>query len=135
MLLPWHIYQEAESDGVGIHFMTMESCACLSIPGHLAVDPAKLHTTPEETTAVAHELGHIATFSFYNVNSPFDERQRCENRADRAAILRHIDKEELLALLHNGVTEPWELAEHFGFTEEFMKKAVQLYTKGNLSTE
>lgn len=135
MLLPWHIYQEAESDGIGVHFMTMESCSCLSVPGHLAVDPAKLRTTSEETTAVAHELGHIATSSFYNVHSPFDERKRCENRADRAAILRHINKEELLNLLNSGITEPWELADHFGFTEEFMKKAVHLYTQGNLWVE
>lgn len=135
MLLPWHIYEEAEADGVGVHFLSMEAQPSLSIPGHIAMDPRRLPTTAEETTAAAHELGHVNTGSFYNVFSPFDDRRRCENKADRAAIIRHIDREELLGLLRRGVTQPWELSEHFGFTEEFMKKAVCLYTCGNLSPE
>lgn len=40
-----------------------------------------------------------------------------------------------MQLLKRGVTQPWELAEHFGFTEAFMKKAVCFYTHGNLATE
>lgn len=135
MLLPWHIYEEAEADGVGVHFLPMESLRSLSVPGHMAIDPGRLPTTAEETTAAAHELGHVNTGSFYNIYSPCDDRRRCENQADRAAILRHIDREELLGLLRRGVTQPWELSEHFGFTEDFMRKAVCLYTQGNLDPE
>ncbi len=135
MIMPWHIYQDAEADGVDVHFFAMEAQPSLSVPGHIAIDVEKLPNTLEETTAAAHELGHINTGSFYNINSPFDNRRKCENRADRAAILRYIDKDELLALLKRGTTQLWELAEHFGFTEEFIKKAICLYTHGNLAVE
>lgn len=135
MVMPWHIYQEAEADGVDVHFIKMEEQASLSVPGHIAIDLARLPTTAEEATVAAHELGHINTGSFYNIHSVCDNRRKCENRADRAAIQRYIDKEELMQLLKRGITQPWELAEHFGFTEDFMKKAVCFYTHGNLATE
>ena len=135
MLLPWHIYEEAEADGVDVHFLKMEEQASLSIPGHIAVDPERMPTTAEETTAAAHELGHITTGSFYNVYSPCSDRQKCENQADRAAIIRHIDRDVLFRLMEHGMTQLWELADYFGFTENFMKKAICLYTHGNLATE
>ena len=34
-----------------------------------------------------------------------------------------------------GCTELWELAERFGVTEGFMKKAVCLYVHGNVAEE
>ena len=135
MIMPWHIYQEAEADGVDVHFIKMEEQASLSVPGHIAIDIAKLPTTAEEATAAAHELGHINTGSFYNIHSICDNHRKCENRADRAAIQRYIDKEELLYLLKRGINQLWELADHFGFTEDFIKKAVCYYTHGNLATE
>lgn len=135
MIMPWHIYQEAEADGVDVHFLSMEEQASISVPGHIAIDKRKLPTTAEEATAAAHELGHVNTGSFYDIHSKYANRRKCENRADRAAIRRHIDKDELMGLLKRGITQPWELAEHFGFTEDFIKKAVCLYTHGNLATE
>jgi hypothetical protein len=35
----------------------------------------------------------------------------------------------------DGYTEFWELAERFGVTEEFAKKAVCYYVHGNLASE
>ena len=135
MLLPWHIYEEAEADGVDVHFLKMETQASMSVPGHMAVDTARLPTTAEETTAAAHELGHIDTGSFYNIHSPCDDRKRCENIADKSAIVRHIDKDLLFRLMERGMTQLWELADYFGFTEDFIKKAVCYYTHGNLAAE
>jgi len=34
-----------------------------------------------------------------------------------------------------GCTELWQLADRFGVTEDFVKKAVCLYVHGNLATE
>lgn len=135
MLMPWHIYQEAESDGVGVHYLHMETQCSMSVPGHIAIDPDKMETTADEVTAAAHELGHVNTESFYNIYSPVDDRRRCENRADRYAIQRYIDKDTLFSLMERGVTQLWELAEYFGFTEDFMKKAVCFYTYGNLAAD
>ena len=41
----------------------------------------------------------------------------------------------LLRAIRSGMTEYWQLAEHFGFTEEFVRKAVCLYFCGNLADE
>ena len=58
-----------------------------------------------------------------------------ENRADKWAIQRLIPLPELDAARADGHTELWELAEYFGVTEDFMRKAVCWYTHGNLATE
>ena len=34
-----------------------------------------------------------------------------------------------------GHTEIWDLADHFGVTEGFMRKVICYYTYGNLATE
>lgn len=43
-----------------------------------------------------------------------------------------VDLDEAVA---EGHTEFWDLAEYFGVTEDFVKKAVRWYTYGNLATE
>ena len=35
----------------------------------------------------------------------------------------------------DGITDQWELAEHFGVSVPFLQKALCLYTYGNLATE
>ena len=64
-----------------------------------------------------------------------DCRQRHENQANRWAIQTLIPVDDLDEAVAEGCTEVWELAERFGVTEEFMKKAVCLYVHGNLATE
>ncbi|MGN0625284.1 MAG: hypothetical protein ACI4I8_03365, partial [Oscillospiraceae bacterium] len=46
---------------------------------------------------------------------------------DMAAILQYIPLEELRECLRHGIVEPWDLAEHFGVTEEFMRKSIGYY--------
>ena len=43
--------------------------------------------------------------------------------------------EDLDVAVADGYTDIWSLAEHFGVTEDFMRKAVCWYTHGNLATE
>ena len=75
MILPWHIYQEAEADGIQVHFLRFEEQASMSMPGHIGIDTSKLPTTAEESTAAAHELGHDCTGTYYGVRSTREERQ------------------------------------------------------------
>ncbi len=84
---------------------------------------------------MAHELGHVHTGSFYNIHASLPLRRKYENKADRYAIERYIDKGELLRVLQSGLTQYHQLAHHFGFTEDFMKKAVCYYIHGNLAVE
>ena len=62
-------------------------------------------------------------------------RSKHENRADKWAVNKLIPVDELDQAVEDGHTELWDLADHFGVTEEFMRKAVCWYTYGNLATE
>lgn len=135
MILPWHIYAEAEEYGVGVHFMEMEKRVSLSVPGNFVMDTRRLPTTEQETTAAAHELSHVLKHAFYNVHSPIDNRQKCENKANRHAILHYVDGDELQSMMEREDYDLPQIAQHFGFTEDFMKQAICYYVHGNLDVE
>lgn len=88
-----------------------------------------------ERVHLSHELGHCATGSFYSIHTKVDSRRRHENRADKWAVQKLIPVDALDDAIASGCTELWELAERFGVTESFIKKAVCLYVHGNLATE
>ena len=52
--------------------------------------------------------------------------------AETTSLDDALDLDDAVA---QGCTELWELAERFGVTEDFVKKAVCLYVHGNLATE
>ena len=89
----------------------------------------------QERVHLGHELGHCVTGSFYSIYTAIDCRQRHENKADKWAIQALIPVEELDAAVADGCTEFWELAERFGVTEEFVRKAVCYYVHGNVAAE
>ncbi len=89
----------------------------------------------QELTHLAHELGHCLTGSFYSIHTVVDCRQRHENRADKWAVRQLIPEEALDEAVAEGCTEIWALAERFGVTETFMRKAVCLHVHGNVATE
>ena len=101
----------------------------------IGVDSSVLDGGQQERVHISHELGHCLTGSFYNRYSPYDLRQRHENRADKWAIEQLIPVEELDDAVAGGCTEIWELAEHFQVSEDFMRKAVCWHTHGNLAQE
>ena len=89
----------------------------------------------QERVHLGHELGHCLTGSFYNRYAAVDCRQRHENQANKWAIRTLIPVDDLDRAVAEGCTEVWELAERFGVTEDFVKKAVCLYVHGNLAAE
>ena len=101
----------------------------------VAIDPLRISNEADERNKLAHELGHCITGSFYNKYAKFDCRRRHENAADKWAIQQLISVEDLDEAIADGCTEFWELAERFGVTEEFIRKAVCWYVYGNLATE
>ncbi len=60
-------------------------------------------------------------------------RRFIENRADKWAIQKLVPKDELEEAVSRGITEPWELAEYFDVTPEFMYMAMWYYENGNLA--
>lgn len=102
---------------------------------YIGIDRSVQDGGPDERVHLAHEIGHCITGSFYNIYAAIDYRQRHENRADKWAIAQLVPVADLDEAVADGCCEIWELAEHFGVTEEFMKKAVCYYVHGNVATE
>ena len=101
----------------------------------VGMDQSILDGSTQERTHLAHELGHCVTGSFYNRYAAIDCRQRHENRANKRAIEWLIPLDALDQAIADGHTALWDLAEHFGVTEDLLRKAVCWYTYGNLATE
>lgn len=134
------LYRLAERKNIVVDCFRLKKREALSIMDfdgacYIAIDPFRLNGEQDERLKLGHELGHCLTGSFYNRYADCDVRQKHENRADKWAIRRLIPKDKLDEAVADGFTEMWELAEHFGVTEEFMRKAVCLYVHGNLNTE
>ena len=108
----------------------LEDGAC-----YIGMDDGVRDSGVQERVHLGHELGHCITGSFYNIYAAIDCRQRHENRADKWAITQLIPVDDLDEAVAEGYTELWELADRFGVTEEFVKKAVCYYVHGNLATE
>ena len=101
----------------------------------IGIDEAVQDGGAQERVHLGPELGHCITGSFYNIYAAVDHRQRHENRANKWAITQLIPVEDLDEAVAEGCCEIWDLAERFGVTEQFMKKAVCYYVHGNLATE
>lgn len=120
-------YPMAENGSMSI---MLEDGSC-----YIGIDPATRDGSVQERVHLGHELGHCITGSFYNIHAAIDHRQRHENRADKWAVRHLIPVEDLDEAVADGCTDIWSLAERFGVTEEFVKKAVCYYVHGNVATE
>lgn len=133
------LYDELNRAGVRFYHWNLDDlqAATIELKGRYGVfmDFGNIRTGAEELVVVAHEGGHISTGATHKVNSPYDLVEKHEYKADKWAIQRLIPEEALDEAVADGCTELWQLAEHFGVTEEFMKKAVCWYVHGNLAAE
>ena len=123
------IYQDFEKEQIQVlpyRFRHLKSVA-LEAEKVIGIDPSKIQGKAEEYTILIHEKGHFDSGALYSAASPYALRGQAEYRADRAAILRYIPLEELRECVAGGMVEIWELADHFGVTEDFMRKAVAFY--------
>lgn len=120
-----------ELENLGVLVMESSKLAnlCLSLEdGKITCFNSKLFgTSSEQCTALLHEAGHFASGAFYQPYSPLVLKEQAEYRADKAAIINYIPKDEIDCCIALGKTELWEFAEYFGVTEAFMFKAVLYY--------
>ena len=134
------LYDLAEENNIRVRNFPLPEFGSLSVQTdvgdcYIGIDANIQDGSIQERVHLAHELGHCVTGSFYNRYSSFDCRQLHENRADKWAIRQLITEDDLDQAVAEGHTEVWDLAEHFGVTEQFMRKAICLYVHGNVAEE
>ena len=137
---PQGLYELAEKQNIPVLTFPLPVNGSLSIRDEagscwVGMDAGVCDGGAHETVHLAHELGHCLTGSFYSIHTAVDTRQRHEIRADKWAIRQLIPVEALDDAIASGCQTTWELAEHFGVTEAFVRKAVCLHVHGNLATE
>ncbi len=127
------LYNIAEEGGIALDFYpmpkTLSAVLDFGDKYFIAIDPLVLNSTALERVCLAHELGHCKTGSTYNIYSPLDLRAKHENRANKWAVDTLIPKKDLENAIKKGYRDICSLAEYFSVTEEFMKKAIELYKK------
>ena len=134
------LYRLAEQEDIPVDCFELrkrESLSLMDTDGscYIAINPLFLDDSTDEKIKLAHELGHCETGSFYNQYATQDIRRKHENRADKWAIMKLVPRDELDADVEAGYSDVWSLADYFGVSVEFMRKAICLYMHGNLNVE
>ena len=134
------LYGLAQQQNIPVYRFPLPKTGSMSLmdeQGHcfIGMDEGVRDGGVQERVHLSHELGHCLTGSFYNIYAAADLRARHENRADKWAIRRLIPVSDLDDAIAAGHTELWDLAEYFGVTETFLKKAICLYVHGNTASE
>lgn len=133
------LLQEAQDSDIPIIYLSIPESGSMCVQTdrrcYIGMDYGVLEDEASRRVHLAHELGHCRTGAFYNRWAARDVRQKHEHRADKWAIKKLISEDELDEAVADGRTDLWELAEHFGVSEEFVRKAVCWYTYGNLAAE
>lgn len=128
------LYSMAEEDKIGVYAFDLgDDMPALSVEHEdgscdIALNMDFVSCSAEEIELLGHEMGHCELGAFYNRYSPFDVKQRHENRADRWAITRILPYKDMLAAMRAGYTECWQLAQRFNVTERMIRKAYNYYT-------
>ena len=93
----------------------------------IAIDSRKIKNNSDCKVKTAHELGHCIKGAFYNRYSNLDIISKHEYQADKWAVQRLMPSDEFLSAIRNGCVEIWELAEYFDVTEDFVRRACEIY--------
>lgn len=134
------LYDLARQQNIVVRGFSLPETGSMSIMDeagscYIGMDASVQDGGVQERVHLSHEMGHCVTGSFYNIHAAMDCRQCHENKANKWAIQTLVPVDDLDDAIAEGCTEVWELAERFGVTEEFMRKAVCYYVHGNVAAE
>lgn len=122
------LYKRASRQGIEIDEIRMRELEAVSFPeGWIAIDPTRFATSTAFKCALAHEIAHCETGSFYNIYSPYDLKSKCEYKANKRAAEMLMPFREVLDALRAGYRTIWALAGYFDVTEEFAEIAMGFY--------
>ncbi len=91
------------------------------------IDSREYSSASKLAEALAHELGHCESCAFYSVDSARLNVRKCELLADLWSALTLLPPGRLRALIDAGARELHELSEATGRSEEFVRRAIELY--------
>lgn len=93
------------------------------------LDLGKITSTRLFRGICCHEMGHAATGSLHNVDSPYELAERSEYRANRWVAEHYLTADDFREAFKAGYTEPWQLSEYFDLPEQDVKKALSYWTE------
>ena len=118
----------AAARGHEILFAPLTDNKAFSIENHSCHIFIKSGLPPtEEKELFAHELGHCEYGGFYNRYSPYEIKAKAEYRADKWAYSKIVPVRAIRRAIQKGVQTPWELAEMFEVSCEYMNKVLAYY--------
>lgn len=127
------IYQDVSAQDISLFLYPIgfADAASIRLNDQYAIflDFSKFPTLRAYTEALAHECGHCATGAMHTVSSPYDLIEKHEFKADRWAFERYLPFDALCDAMRHGCTGTWQLAEVFGFPEDFIRKAIRYYVQ------
>lgn len=88
-------------------------------------------TDADRFTGLVHEDGHCISGAFYGVNTPFETKERCEQRAWRRGIQKYLPFDDLMDAFEacktvDGVILD-DLAKYLSMPTDFVTRAIELY--------
>lgn len=129
MIQMQELYDICRRENITIDFIDCPKCGSLSLFGRERCAVGIDSSTPAEQLKerTAHEIGHCIKGAFYNRYAKNDLISRQEYRADKWAIETLIPKEELFKAIKGNIDSIYLLSQHFGVSEDFMRKACKYY--------
>ena len=122
-----------------LSFQLHEKAACVKTSGldTIILDRSAIENSAEELTLLAEEHAHYEAGALYPISAGFNFLQArsnmiaAEGKARRHAINKHVPLEEMAEAFDKFVyadgLDIYGLAEHFGVTPEFAKRAIEHY--------
>ena len=123
------IWKVCEQENITVDSVSCPRCGSFSVMVDglcfIALDCALPERQVKEHAA--HEVGHCVKGAFYNISSPLDVVSQHEYRADKWAIEKLVPRDQLIGQIRKNNDSLYLLAEHFGVTEDFIRKACLHY--------
>lgn len=124
------LYEIAKREHIEVYDYPFRECFSMSVcdeDGNCTIGLRRRMPRALKRTCLAHEIGHCVTGSFYNRYAAASVRGKCEYKADKWAFCHIVPKDRLHKAMQSGYTEPWQLAEYFCVTDDFMMDALAYY--------
>jgi hypothetical protein len=122
------LFDYATSRGHDIQFLNLTENKAVTIENdRFYITLAKNLSRTEEKELTVHEPGHCEYGGTYSRSTKYGLKARAEYRANKRAYYQLVSPDEITECVGRGIVTPWELAEHFEVSVEFMAKALWYY--------